>query len=567
VVHDVIALACGACLTWPAPVQTARSPQPDAAKPELAADLRRTFEDLAEAGFSGSVLVVRGDEVLLDAAAGLADRAHNVVNRSDTVFDVGSITKQFTATAILQLAQAKKLSIDDTLDHFFKPVPADKRAITVRHLLTHTSGLPTDVPVNSETSERDALVRACLTSKLQSQPGTVFAYNNIGYMLLAAIVELTAKTEYESYVTEHMFAPAGMTSSGFLHALKLDAARIAHGYEGRTGYGPADQAWYSWGLRGAGGVLSTTGDLMRWWRALQTDAILSKASRQQLFTPNLSNYACGWWVLQDEVLGRLIQHGGTTRGFEGDYSHFVERDLHVIVLCNDRDRSQAAASAFRLEIIKRPTPATAPFEAPTLANFAGNYEVPDGGVFAVRVEGEVLTLEPDAEAVIALEVRGGSKKLDSDAKLAARAKKIVELIDAGDAQGLQPLLNPHWIGWNKQLLRSWDEWREARGKFQKLEVLGSSGSSKTFVRLVHERRSVIWALRWSDDVFDGWTINAGLPEVLRFRPRSADLFTCRVDSAVGLGEYTLTFGRDSKGTVQRLVLSNGLLKVDATRAR
>ena len=565
-VHAVIALASFACLTWPAPAQVARSPQPDTSRAELESALRRTFDDLAESGFCGAVLVVRGDDVLLDAAAGLADRAHGVVNRTDTVFDVGSITKQFTATAILQLVQAKKLSIDDTLEHFFKPVPPDKRAITVRHLLTHTSGLPTDVPVSSSTSERDALVRACLAAKMQSLPGAEFAYNNIGYMLLAAIVELTAKTEYESYVTEHLFAPAGMTSSGFLHGSKVDATRIAHGYEGKTAYGPADQAWYSWGLRGAGGVLSTTGDLMRWWRALQTDAILSKAARQQLFTPNLSNYACGWWVLQDDSLGRLIQHGGTTRGFEGDYSHYLDRDLHLIVLCNDRGRSKASAAALLYVANREAAPLNGKLEAGDLAAFAGDYEIPDGGKLAVRVDGEVLTLEPDDEAVIALEVRGGSKKLDSDAKLAARAKKLVQVLEAGDAEGVQPLVSGQWHEWHKTVLKCWDEWREERGQLEKAEVLGSSGADKTFLRLVHERRSVVWTMRWTDNVFGGWTINAGLPEVGRFRPRSTDVFTCTVDPNAGRGECELKFERDNKGSVQRLSVSNGSLFVRATRA-
>jgi CubicO group peptidase (beta-lactamase class C family) len=552
-------------LTWSA-AQVARSAAQDTSQAELAPVLQRTFDELAESGFCGAVLVVRGDEVLLDAAAGLADRAHGIVNRTDTAFDVGSITKQFTATAILQLAQARKLALDDTLEHFFKPVPADKRAISVRHLLTHTSGLPPDVPVGSATTERDALVRACMSAKMQSLPGAEFAYNNAGYMLLAAIVELTAKTNYENYVAEHLFTPAGMTSSGFLHACKLDAARIAHGYEGKMAYGPGDQGWYSWGLRGAGGVLSTTGDLMRWWRALQTDAILSSASRKELFTPNLANYACGWWVLADDSLGRVIQHGGTTRGFEADYSHYLDRDLHVIVLCNDRGRSTAAASALVHDVGGRPAAVIGALKPAELAAFAGDYELAGGGKLTLRAEGDALTLEPDDEAVIALEVRGGSKKLDTDAKLAARAKKIVQLFDAADADGAQALLSAQWPGWNKQMVKVWENWRDERGKLQKVEVLGSSGENKTFVRLVHERRSVLWTLAWTDGVLSAWSINGGLPEVGRFRPRSKDAFTCLVDASVGMGEFVLTFERDAKGSVQRLALGNGPLNVSATRA-
>src|SRR5207244_1714772 len=121
-----------------------------------------------------------------------------------------------------------------------------------------------------------------------------------------------------------------------------------------TAFGPGEQGWYSWGLRGAGGVLSTTGDLMHWWRALQGDAILSKSAREELFAPFKSNYAMGWWVVDAPSFGRLIWHGGTTRGYEGKYQHYLDHDLHVIVLCNDRGRSEAAADALLQAVLGKP---------------------------------------------------------------------------------------------------------------------------------------------------------------------------------------------------------------------
>ncbi len=137
--------------------------------------LRARFDALAEQGFSGAVLVAEGDQVLLRAAAGLADRVHGRVNQADTIFDVGSLTKQFTAAAVLLLAERGKLAVDDTLERFFDDVPKDKRAIRLHHLLTHTSGLPTDVGVGRWTSERAELLAACWEAKLVSKPGSEYA--------------------------------------------------------------------------------------------------------------------------------------------------------------------------------------------------------------------------------------------------------------------------------------------------------------------------------------------------------------------------------------------------------
>lgn len=348
----------------------------DPSREERVEQLDRALDEMAEAGFSGAVLVACGDDVLLDRACGLADRAHGRVNAPDTIFDIGSVTKQFTATAILQLQERKQLSIHDSIERYFDKVPEEKREIQLHHLLTHTSGLPYDVPVGSATIERDELIRAAMAARMQSKPGSEFVYNNCGYMLLGAIVEIVSGERYEDYVRKHLFEPAGLTSSGFLRTEGVDPARTACGYEGNAAYGRAERGWYSWGLRGCGGALSTTGDLLRWSKALQGDRVLSKDSREQLFTPFLLGYAYGWWVRQDPVYGKVVSHSGTTRGFEASLAHSSEGDLRVIVLCNDRGRSDATAARLSAVALGRQAiEATVTLPPAQLESLAGDYEL------------------------------------------------------------------------------------------------------------------------------------------------------------------------------------------------
>ena len=563
----LVVAVLSAITLWPAMVSGGQD-EPGASGGEVATALQRAFDELAEAGFSGAVLVVRGERELLSAAAGLADRAHGRVNSADTIYDVGSITKQFTAAAILRLAEQEKLSTDDTLDRFFDDVPADKRKIRLHHLLTHTSGLPSDVPVGSRTTDRDELVRTSLAAEVQAPPGKQFVYNNVGYLLLAAIIEIVSEQSYETFVSEHLFAHAGMRSSGFLRTAGLDTARVARGYEGKTAFGPGDQGWYSWGLRGAGGVLSTTRDLMIWWRALQTETILSNESREQLFRPFKLDYACGWWVRDDPSVGRVIEHGGTTRGFEAEYTHYPDQDLHVIVLCNDRGRARSTASTlFEVASGRRETVSATPLSEAELAAFAGEFEALRGGKIVVHADGDALTLEPDDPVIFALELGSADAKLTADEQLAARAQQLVALLDAGDAEGAQALMTTRWPGWNQQMVKVWDAWRDERGELEGADVLGSSDGSRTLVRLKHARRSVVWSLEWDKDVLVAWSLNGGLPEAGRFRWRSGAVFACPIDPGLGRGEYELVFDRESDGRVKQLTLTGRALRLQARRLR
>lgn len=303
-------------------------------------------EDMAGSGFSGAVLVARGGEVILHAGYGMADREQARPFTADTAFTTGSITKQFTAAAILRLEEQGKLSVDDAIGRFFDEVPEDKQGITLHHLLTHTSGLIGDIGDDYEALTRDALLDRALASTLQWAPGTRYDYSNLGYSLLGAVIELVSGQSYERYIHEQLFVPAGMERTGY-RIPRWAPGEVAVGYRGDERWGtPLEHPWAEdgpwWNLRANGGVLSTLGDLHRWHRALDGDTVLSEASRRKLFTPHVpedeagsSHYGYGWALFTTVRDTRLAAHDGSNGYFYADFRRYMDEDVLILYVTND----------------------------------------------------------------------------------------------------------------------------------------------------------------------------------------------------------------------------------------
>lgn len=274
-------------------------------------------------GASGTVLVAPGDGPARCRGFGLADRAARIPAGCDTVYDLMSMTKQFTAAAVVKLASDGRLRLDDPMSRHLGPVPAGKRAITVRHLLAHEAGLPEALGDDYAPLTRERLVRAALRAPLVARPGSGFRYSNVGYSLLAAIVERVSGASYERYLARELFSPAGMRSTGYVLP-RWRSTRVAVEYDarGRSHGRPYDHPWMSdgpsWNLRGNGGLLSTPRDVLRWHRALRGERILDRAAKRELFAPRnplgIPGYdafreAYGWTVGPFDG-GRLATHSG-----------------------------------------------------------------------------------------------------------------------------------------------------------------------------------------------------------------------------------------------------------------
>jgi CubicO group peptidase (beta-lactamase class C family) len=256
--------------------------------------------------------------VLLDQAYGSAAAAGPAVG--EPAFWLASNSKQFTATAILRLQEAGRLRVTDSIGAFFKDVPADKRAITIHQLLTHTSGLPTAYRAEGEL-DRDRAVTMTLGLKLKSRPGTAYSYSNDGYVLLAAIVEIASGVGFDAYVCDSLFARAGMTHSGVWGQERSDAPLAALADPRRatrrqpTIYRDGHSVG-NWGYRGPGGAYATARDVHRWIQALRRGSILGEPGMRALLgrhvvvredTTSQSYAGYGWGVRVER--GQDVSYG------------------------------------------------------------------------------------------------------------------------------------------------------------------------------------------------------------------------------------------------------------------
>ena len=299
------------------------------------------FKRLTDAqGFSGAVLVAQGSDVVLHRGYGLANDAEGTPVTAETVFDVGSISKQFTAAAILHLERQELLGVNDRITDFFDPVPTDKAGITIHHLLTHSAGFTHDhfegdlVPMT-----RKEALQAIFAQKLGFEPGAKYHYSNTGYTLLAMIIEEVSGQSYTSYLRDSFFEPLGMNSTGFYGDARWESLPVAKAYFNGEDQGqPSEWPGPYWGVMGNGGLISTVGDLYTWWQALENHTVLSETQTERLFLRHISEggdsyYGYGW-SLADTALGPIITHNGGGIGGNSDFAVYTDRDLIIIITSN-----------------------------------------------------------------------------------------------------------------------------------------------------------------------------------------------------------------------------------------
>jgi len=288
--------------------------------------------------FSGAVLVSRDGQIVFDQGYGLANREWNIANDGQTKFRLGSVSKQFTAASILLLAEQGKVELDAPITTWITDAPATWNGITLRHLMSHTSGIAnfTDFPEFASQSTLpatlDSLIARFKDRPLDFQTGTRFRYSNSGYILLTAIIEKASSQSYESFVNENIFTPLGMKDSGYdRHTTIL--SRRASGYT-PTASGPVNANYTDMSIpAGAGALYSTTHDLMKWNEALYGGKLLQPASLAQMITPTLDTNALGLFV-REENNHKLVWHNGAIEGFNTYLAWDPETRSSIVVLGN-----------------------------------------------------------------------------------------------------------------------------------------------------------------------------------------------------------------------------------------
>lgn len=522
VVLSAACVACAACASGGAPVAPApaSTPAPKAlAGPESSeasmARLDTFLTRLSGYGWGGTVWVHMPGAEPAAWAYGLADRERETPMTAQTRFDIGSLTKPFTAAAILKLEEAGALSVDDSLGRYLGDVPLDKREITLRHLLTHTAGLvrsARSLGVDADT-DRGGFVRAVLTGPLLYAPGQRFEYSDTGYDLLAAIVEIVTKQSFESYLTEAVLAPAGLTRTSYLSQNPAAASTIALSYASPFGVpwleereGPSEPTWFN---RGSGGLLSTAPELGRWLEALLEGRLLREETVRRMVSPQAerddgSHYGYGWFIA-DGPEGRETWHGGDIGGYKAHLGWNAASGVRVAVLDNvfgfERVADRYIPGILRGEDVA-PPPVTragpAAGETP-LGSAEGVYRFADGGFVMVWAETGRVVVEVEGEEAVArvFGEAGGVRSAD--------ARAVIDALEAGTPGPIEARLRERdrAAGLAARLASIWGMLERRSGAVGAYSVLGTApaqdGTKVSMARVERSGGEDLLRIVWRGD--------------------------------------------------------------------
>jgi CubicO group peptidase (beta-lactamase class C family) len=435
-----------AALSWPPPVRAAGSPAG-------LDSVKRYVDGLAAFGFVGQVAVAAGDSVILERASGWADPDGHPVG-PDTRFAVGSITKSFTGALVVRLARRGIVSLDDSLPRFFARTPAGKRGVTLRHLLTHTSGLPMDVESIEESDSRDRIVEKILAEPLRSRPGAAFTYSNAGFQLLAAIVERATGRAFADLVRDELLTPCGMTSSGTGAAAARSTHDVADGRNEWKILGSL-RAWRQrWAGTGAGDLVSTARDLWRWTRALQGAGPLTRGELDTLLARRVRLrsdffYGFGLYLVPADTGPDLVSIGGDVPGFHA--AAWAQQDephrVIVVVMSGERLGRSLLVHAVqrRLWRLLDGQPITMPPEAAIwppdrLSALAGEWRLAGGGRLELDRDGNGLRL--GLAGAGAMNLLFGADSSGSREWLDTRADQLLRAAATPPDTALTALLHP-----------------------------------------------------------------------------------------------------------------------------
>jgi len=536
---------------------------------DAAQKLDEYMSRLAQFGFSGTVLAAKNDQIILNRGYGWADKENAIANTSETVFSTGSITKQFTAAAILKLEMQGKLRTEDGIGKYLEGVPEDKQAITLHHLLTHTSGLEPD-DGGGNAPEREAFVQETLARPLASAPGKSFEYSNAGYGLLAAIIEKVSGQTYEQYLQENLFKPAGMNHTGY-RLPQWQAEKVARWYVGERANGsPLGRPFPNWTTLGSGEVLSTTSDMFKWHQALAGETVLSAAAKKKLYTPVFRNYAYGWDVVQSPY-GLLITHdGGNTLGVGADFRRFVDSSVVIMAFCNDGGETMLLGEARRNitrlvfgKEVEMP-PAVLAVDSTALAQYLGTFVLPSGAKLVVANKKRQLVLNADGQEAFNLLHGTSGSNFET---LNARVANMI----AASSQGNHSLIHEAFkddVPLEMVKARQdkiWQDWRARFGEYRSAHVLGAAPEGEedklTYARLEFERGHVFMQYYWGPMRLAGMRAIPA-PPGKSFLPQSSREFVAfDVPTATAM---QLRFNMNS-GSVSGLTLSSKSVETVASK--
>lgn len=518
--------------------------------------------------FMGSVLVARGDQVLLSKGYGSANLEWQIPNTPSTKFRLGSLTKQFTAASILLLEERGKLKVEDPVKKYIPDAPAAWDKMTIFHVLTHTAGIPnfTSFPdyASSEpfSTTPEKLVARFRDKPLEFQPGEKWNYSNSGYVLLGYLIERVSGQTYEKFVQENLFTPLGMKDSGYDSNSAVIARRAA-------GYAPSPNGPINAGFINmtvpfaAGGLYSTTEDLLRWEQGLFGGKVLTPASLQKMTTAFKNDYAFGLEVHTNK--GRkVIEHNGGIEGFSTDLVYYPQDKLTVVVLGNlnspapGQIATTLAALAHGDTVTLQSERKEITLDPEGMARYVGAYQMPGGpAVMLITLENNQLISQLTGQGPVPIfpmsENRFFPKVVDAELEFSG-----------SDAQGRATQMTLHQNGSDMAAMRIADsEYKRladaaaATAKRVKDQTAYPEGAD-TVRRLIEELRSgqpdynrmsanLAAVTRQQLTQLQGLITGLGAIQTITFKgvgPGGADIYEIRFEK--GALEYRIMLGPDGR---------------------
>lgn len=562
---------------------------------ELGTKVDKYMSRMAVFGLSGSLLVAKDGRIIVMKGYGLADDERQIPVSADMPFVIASLSKQFTAAAILKLEMQGRLRTSDTIVKFFPAAPLDKRGITIHQLLTHTAGLPyLDDKLFHKEFRSEAMYRL-LSLPLVNTPGTSFAYSSPGYTLLAGIIEQASGQSFENYLRANIFDPAGMTNTGFMGDPGYGKLNQLHSYSGAKDegitsdfpYGPDFKhtifatSPYGSDFAGAGSIYSTVSDLYKWENALADDKILSGAAREQFFKAHVPvqgpmSYAYGWNTTQTIRGTRLVFHAGDLGGYNAEYRRYLDENLVIIFLSNRRVNGTGyrIAAMNPLSLLIAGTnypepPATVELPPEKIDRLTGRYQLPTGGAIMAWTEHGRLMMS--AEGQDGLLMLAGGKAPDSLAlvELGNVTRDVVMAVSRGDFALLKERLHPSYPfdDMKNGLVNDLRALNDTLGAFKDVEIVGSvmptPTTARTYIRLRFERGSVQQEYSWSGAHISAIERRAPRALVTRFAPASEN-------AVVSFDPFTgatseIEFTPDSSGVIPEISVTTGKGTLRAVR--
>jgi CubicO group peptidase (beta-lactamase class C family) len=524
-------------------------------------ELKQEMDEYLEASyniwkFHGTVLVAKDGQVIFKKGYGMANIELGVPNAPEMKFQIGSITKQFTATAILQLHENGFLSLDDPITRHLTEYPAETGTkVTIHHLLSHTSGVPsyTDMPDIMSQKALPVTVDELLTifkdKPLEFEPGEKYKYSNSGYVVLGAIVEAVSGKTYEEYIKENILEPLKMQNSGYDHRDIIMENRAA-GYtlDEKGELRNADFVHMS-APYAAGALYSTVDDMLIWDQALYAEKILKKSSLDKMFTPVLKDYGYGW-LIQEKYDRTLVWHNGGIDGYHTTFNRWVDDNVCIVVLSNN-DNAPVENIASGLAAIMFDKPYDVPViktpvevDPKIFADYEGAYEISEDDYRFVDIDDTALYSQ-----------RGGSVRFrlypEVEDKFYFEHDHTVTLTFVRDKNGEVIKHIIHQMGEDKPAQKLQGENAEKILAERKAKTQVAEVEPKIFEQYVGEYQlgpGFILTIRTRDNRI--FTQATGQPEAEIFPKSETEYFLKVVDAQI-------TFIKDENGKVTSLILHQG----------